>query len=64
MFPETTPVLDIVRTEEARAGLPVHKAHLRKRLGNGRLSSSGETSSLAHEWVSTLSGPLVAGFTP
>ena len=40
------PVVDIVRTEEARAGLPVREAHLPKRLGDGWLSSSGGTPGL------------------
>ena len=43
------PFLDIVRTEEARAGLPIREAHLRKQLGDGWLSGSGGTPGLVSE---------------
>ena len=39
-----SPVFEITRAEEARAKLPVYETHLRKRLGNSRLSSSGEAA--------------------
>ena len=41
-FVEIAPVLEVSRTEEARAELSTRKARLGKRLGDGRLSRPGE----------------------
>ena len=47
-LPEVAPVVEIARTKKAGAKLPVCEARLCKRLGNGRLSSSGETVEPVH----------------
>ena len=45
-IPEVAPVLEIARTEKARSQLPV-----RERLGDSRLSSSGQTVEPEHMFV-------------
>ena len=40
---EVAPVFEVSRTEEAHAKLPVRKAHLSERLGDGRFARSCKT---------------------
>ena len=49
--PEVAPPLEIPRTEKARPELPISKAPLRERLGDGRLPSPGETPKPKHAFV-------------
>ena len=57
-FPEIAPVLEIPQTEEARAKLPICKAHLRKCLGDGRLSRSSEAVEPEHVFIPFVVDPV------
>jgi len=50
-LPEVAPVVEIARTEEARAKLPVREARLCERLGNSRLSRPSETVEPVHVFI-------------
>jgi len=53
--PKVAPVIEAPRTEETPAKLSVRKAHLRKRLGDCRLSGPGETVEPEHLFVLLIS---------
>ena len=56
-FPEIAPVVEIARTEKGRSELPVREACLRKRLGDSRLVSPGETVEPEHVFFSLVIQP-------